>query len=211
MNGSMDLYNQSCHGGVHKVDLCGTATTFINLSDDETFLKMDLVNILWGINEGSINTIEQLNSLSASVKLEAELMLLKDKIMTTNKPVVGRILGPFSVLVQLAGAKKSFRWLKRYPEEISAALKQIAKALCHYTEILSGIGIRVISYADPSLMEELFSEPVYQHLIRFNYLYLSLVTEKTANLVIHLCPIFSQKMKASSLIRDAAVIKCSVS
>jgi uroporphyrinogen-III decarboxylase len=107
----------------------------------------------------------------------------------SSRPVVLKVNGPYSVLASVIEPSLLYRWLKKNPVEVHAALHRITTGLSAYIIQAVMHGAKIISLADPYANPSILG---MEHYKKYAGAYLtellSLVLSQSSTGLIHLCP-----------------------
>jgi [methyl-Co(III) methanol-specific corrinoid protein]:coenzyme M methyltransferase len=121
----------------------------------------------------------------AAVLIEA---IRRARELQPELPVIGNLVGPFSLLGMLADPLMVLRWTRRRPEIVRAYLEELTPALIAFGRMQFEAGARVICVADPTATGEilggrLFGEFALPALARVS----RALREIGAKVIVHIC------------------------
>lgn len=97
------------------------------------------------------NSLEEINKISVTENLEAQLLLNACKeLKSQGETVAFMVTGPISILSNLMDLTVLFKTWRKSPEKIQRAFSIIEAILLEYIEEISKSGADVISFADPA-------------------------------------------------------------
>ena len=95
--------------------------------------------------------------------LLAALRMAKDR--GTELPLVGNLVGPFSLLGMLCDPLMVLRWTRRNPEVLLAALDRITRDLTAFGVCQKEAGAEVLCIAEPTATGEILGGPLFRKFV----------------------------------------------
>ncbi len=103
-------------------------------------------------------------------------------------PVVGNLVGPFSLLAMLADPLMVLRWTRRKPELVAGYLDRITRGLARFGAMQLKAGADVLCIAEPTATGEILGGELFA---RFSQPYLARLVEalcaKGVPVIVHIC------------------------
>jgi [methyl-Co(III) methanol-specific corrinoid protein]:coenzyme M methyltransferase len=91
------------------------------------------------------------------------LRLAKDR--GTELPLVGNLVGPFSLLGMLSDPLMVLRWTRRKPEVLLAACDRVARDLTTFGLMQKEAGAEVLCIAEPTATGEILGRPLFRKFV----------------------------------------------
>lgn len=210
---SMDSYISNILTGKNKIEL---SMYFAKLIAQKKNSSAIILPVFSGVEKDAFknrqcafNEIEDLLNINRSLINDSNIQILIEQIKNNkNSKIVYKMQGAFSILVELLGAKKAFIWIKKHKDKVSNCLGLINKALIEYAITINNIGVKVISYSDPSGTPGLLGDKLYLNCVAIHNLeFLEEVSKNGKGLAVHICPRTSYPIDRLCLM-DRESIRC---
>jgi hypothetical protein len=106
-----------------------------------------------------------------------------------NKDICLKVSGSFSKLLSAVSSNVLFKWMRKYEAEILDALDKINDNLFWYIINAINMGVKIISYAEPSAMPDVLGEKNYKKFVAdFTVKLMKKLEVYLCGSIMHLCP-----------------------
>jgi|GEM_PF-2228735 len=155
-------------------------------------------------------SFEDLPKIAEALYRGEELKAILGSIeLARDEDIILRVLGPFSTLLQSLGSNTLFKWLFKYKNQVHSALTIVTEAQVAYINSALREGVNIISFAEPSAMEEVIGEKCYREFV-MDYT-IKLLKSIEANLdksILHICPKTSYQLERYGVITSEVLNYC---
>ena len=135
-----------------------------------------------------ISEIDSIPEIDLSAGRIAEVLKAVAKLNAENEQVILNVEGPLTILGLLAGSRNLYKGLLRTPDKIQELCEQITENLLLYLQEAVRQGIKMISYADPTVAYDVISDQLYRNVCgKITYDFLKKYQTAKIPCPVHLC------------------------
>ncbi|MEB3428947.1 uroporphyrinogen decarboxylase family protein [Citroniella saccharovorans] len=140
-------------------------------------------------------------------QMTSEILKAIELLKKDNIKLAIELSGPVGTLDGLVSLSNVFKAFRKDREKIDILFEKISDYTLNFTDLLSNMGVDIISFADPSIGVKIVGEKVLTDLI--NSYYLSLIKKMSeityGKSLIHTCPKLYLSFKALGLIKEDTI------